>query len=112
MGNVESGRKFFRGNTTELINATPIEPYESYSQYGFSIFDLNAPPPEPDGAFTKIRSFTVPEWQGNEMIWGLSYDPATEVVYTRYMENAFSVIRLYNIDNFQLVEKVKPCRIP
>lgn len=107
LGNVESGRKFFRSNTTELISATPLESYESYSQYSFSIFDLNAPPTEPEGAFTKIRSFILPKWQGSEMIWGLSYDPATQVLYTRYMENAFSIIRLYDISNFQLIEKVK-----
>ena len=103
LGNIESGRKFFRRNTTELISATALEPYESYSQYGFSIFDLNAPPTDPEGTFTKIRSFTTPMWLGDEMLWELRYDPATQILYTRYMENAFSIIRLYTISNFQLL---------
>ncbi|MBZ0245752.1 MAG: hypothetical protein K8H85_07390 [Cyclobacteriaceae bacterium] len=107
IGTTDAGRKYFRLNSSELFNGTYKE-YPSYIAQGdVKIYDINTPPAQPDQPLTVLREMHFNSLIGDEYFWELRYDDYTQLFYSRYMENVYSTLRLYDVNSMSYIGSLK-----
>lgn len=106
IGTTAQGRKYFRANTSELINGTVKEDIFRISSGELTIYDTNTPS-QPNQPLTTLRSMNFSSTLGDEYFWELRYDDNTHLFYTRHMGNVFSTLRLYDVNSMSFVGSLK-----
>lgn len=105
IGRIRPGRKYFRPANNEIISGTIKDPYQPLPG-AVLIYDLATLPADPTQTLPLLRSKEFPDIDHDAYFWETGYDHNTDVFYVRYMENATSILTMYNANTMGLVDKV------
>jgi len=106
IGRVATGPKFFRPGNREIISGTWKDDDYQISPGSVRIYDLNTLPADPMQTLPLLRSMEFANLVGDSYFWSIGYDQRTDIFYTRYVENVYSTLTLYDANTMALLDKV------